>query len=276
MADHVNDTNPELPPRKKNTTAEPCGQVSNSNRELHRSDALVSPDAVGAGLLITALPRHIFGPVLELGAGDGRIALAAAKQGADPIVLVELDPCSAIIARQNLLRSYCTGKVICGDYFMQLKLNKYGPYVCVLANPPQLPTQNTCWSVRDCGGRDGLTHFRRVAQLAGALMAKNGALYLHVLGFLPIWRAKGSSTSLVDILRYNGLHEIQAVKSKYVNVRPNGAVAREIEYILALYGKKAFRISNMPASSCSGIVAAIRNGGNLSLLRMVIKARRSY
>lgn len=75
-------------------------------------------------------------PVVDLGAGTGVLALAAALRGADPVVGIERDPGALVVARENATRVDLGSVVgwVLGDA-TRPPLCPPGP-VTVLANPP--------------------------------------------------------------------------------------------------------------------------------------------
>jgi len=63
-------------------------------------------------LCLAALDRHCRpGALIDLGAGTGILAIAAAKLGAAPVLAVDIDAASVEIARANIERNDVTGAV---------------------------------------------------------------------------------------------------------------------------------------------------------------------
>ncbi len=229
-------------------------------------------DRLGAMLILESMSDNARAPILDLGAGDGAIGLRIAQRLGGPVVLVEIDPNRAKLARHQLASSGCEGRVVCGDYFGQLDLPKY-PFRCIVSNPPQLPTEDDTWSVADCGGRDGLSHIERIAEL-GERLSKTGAqLYLHLLGFLPV-------DNYVDrrgvrrILESSGYSQVRIQTEEWVPVRPNGATVRELRYITRTYGTDAFRVDGRRPACCSTLFTALSHRSNVQVLRRVVMATR--
>lgn len=236
-----------------------------------RRQCNLSADEAGASILLRCLPARISGGVLDLGAGDGRLGIGAATRGANYVVLVEIDPDSAARARNRLHKSGVRGEVVCQDYFVSTPFISAALFALVLSNPPQLPTRGETWSVSDCGGYDGFDHFRAVVRIAGRCISAGGAIYLHVLGFLPI-SDRRAAVSLEKILGQQGFCRTEVVTSCATPLRPNGATMREVDHVLAMYGTDGFIVPGLTRAKDKD--TAIRFGAPALLIRHVVRAVR--
>ncbi|WP_205588363.1 tRNA1(Val) (adenine(37)-N6)-methyltransferase [Helicobacter vulpis] len=73
--------------------------------------------------------------LLDVGAGCGVVGLLCAREFANPLDLLEIDPDLAFFAQQNSAHAPNVG-VICADF---LQANLPTPYDCILSNPPYYP-----------------------------------------------------------------------------------------------------------------------------------------
>jgi methylase of polypeptide subunit release factors len=242
--------------------------------ERPTSDAWVpsGQDSHGASLLIRSLPDQLKGSVMDLGAGDGRIGIAAGDRGADEVILVERNALRASEAERNLKRSGYRGSVLSANYFDDVPFEKVR-VTTVVSNPPQLPSMSRAVGGCNFGGRSGFSHFRRVIELAGAHTVAGGTIYLHVLGFLPIRRNEANSVTIEQILDDGGYGSIDVVHLAHIPVRREGAISFQIRHILSLYGSDAFAIGCARCRS-DQVVDAIRLGDSVSVSRFIVRATK--
>lgn len=112
--------------------------------------------------------------VLDLGCGCGVYGLAAARLGADRVVLTDLDPRALRAARANARTNGITGLAFrCGDFFQPVGEERFD---LILASLPQTPAPRPIVASR-WGGRDGLRHLRRLLVEAPRRLNPGGTLF---------------------------------------------------------------------------------------------------
>ncbi|MBW0100863.1 HemK2/MTQ2 family protein methyltransferase [Pseudonocardia sp. KRD291] len=118
--------------------------------------------------------------VLDLGAGTGAVALAAARCGARSVTAVDLSRRSVAVARLNARLHRCRVSVHRGDLFAPVQGRRFG---LVTANPPYVPAQTSvlprhrmarCWDA----GPDGRALLDRICDAAADHLLPGGALLL--------------------------------------------------------------------------------------------------
>lgn len=227
-------------------------------------------DSLGQAMLLQAVLEVAEGPVLDLGAGDGRIGIALAEQLQCSVALVEIDPCRAARARNRLAASGLSGRVLCADYFGPLNLPREA-FRCVISNPPQLPTGGICWSTADCGGPDGLLHLRRIANVASIAAAPGTDFFVHLLGFLPL-ESSNRGEGIRQILERNGFGDVRVIAERWAPLRRDGATTRELDYVLERYGNSAFRCRH---GNRWGRKEVVEGAAQVEIIRRIMAATKA-
>jgi release factor glutamine methyltransferase len=154
----------------------------------HHDVLLIRPPGVyrvdrDTALLTEVLPERVRGRhVLDVGAGTGALAIAAARAGAASVTAVDLSRRSAAATWLNSRLHRVPVSVRCGDLFTPVRGRRFD---VVLANPPYVPgpTQDParyrmarCWD----GGQDGRLLLDRLCSgLPDVLTADGIALIVH-------------------------------------------------------------------------------------------------
>lgn len=145
----------------------------------------------GAFLLARHLPLRTSDRVLELGAGAGLVAIAAARRGHPVIATDILDACCATLRMNAVLNGAACLEVRQGDLFAPVAGEAFD---LIAANPPQMPTPpehrwEDAAAVADNGGPDGWAILERIILEAPAHLKPGGRLVFTLFDFLGLPRA---------------------------------------------------------------------------------------
>lgn len=108
--------------------------------------------------------KHTFKNGLDMGAGSGILAMAAAKVQKTPVLAVEIDPPSAEVCHENAINNGAEAYVtsLCGDGFNAAGVKARAPYDLIFANilrNPLLDMAEGLVGVLGHGGRAILSGF---------------------------------------------------------------------------------------------------------------------
>ncbi|CRZ15715.1 HemK2/MTQ2 family protein methyltransferase [Mycolicibacterium neworleansense] len=158
-------------------------------------------------LLIEALERSNTVPcrrVVDLCAGSGVVAVAAADLGASAVTALDISPCAVRSTQANSLAAQVTVDARLGSWTQALE---HEPFDVVVCNPPYVPVAPdvdaasipaagpmASWN----GGPDGRLVLDPLCRSAGALLARGGSLFLVQSEFADVRRS-------VQLLRETGL-----------------------------------------------------------------------
>ena len=124
------------------------------------------------------LKAQRFGRVLDVGAGTGVLAIAAARTGSKLAVGTDIDPVSVRIARENAEVNAAGARFVHAAGLGHRLVRAHAPYDLVFANILAKPLRLLAPSLAAVTARDG-----------EAIVS--GLLYADVPGVLAAWRAQG-------------------------------------------------------------------------------------
>lgn len=128
------------------------------------------------------------GRFLDLCTGSGCIAIVLATRGARGVA-VDISEAALGVARKNAAQNGVSGKIkfVKADVFAPLDVG--ADYDVIVSNPPYVRSGEIETLSREVrreprialdGGDDGLAFYRRIAEIAGELLAPRGALVLEI------------------------------------------------------------------------------------------------
>jgi SAM-dependent methyltransferase len=169
---------------------------------------LGTPDSMVAAMLAAAKT----GPgdlVADLGAGDGRIAIAAARDFGARAIGIEYDAKMAALARRNARALGLDGRAgfLCGDWAGALACPPGRRFDLVLCNPPYIPADAIADLMPDvarheprsalAGGADGLDAYRALLPALPALLTPCGVAVIELgQGQAPLVSALAGTAGL--------------------------------------------------------------------------------
>ncbi len=130
--------------------------------------------------------------ILDLGTGSGCILLSLLKENEQATgVGVDISAAALNVARQNAQQLGVNNRVswLNTSWFEENFINQFShPFELIVSNPPYIPEADItelAAEVKDhdplaalSGGRDGLTSYRRLAEIAPQLLAEEGTILL--------------------------------------------------------------------------------------------------
>lgn len=130
--------------------------------------------------------------ILDLGTGSGCILLSLLKENEQATgVGVDISAAALNVARQNAQQLGVNNRVswLNTSWFEENFINQFShPFELIVSNPPYIPASDIAEleaEVKDhdplaalSGGRDGLTSYRRLAEIAPQLLAEEGTILL--------------------------------------------------------------------------------------------------
>ena len=139
----------------------------------------VYPPREDTALLARAAPRCRGRTVLEVGAGSGAVAIAAARAGARTVVATDLNPHALRAVRRSAQAQHLKVELVRTDLAAGL-----GRFDRLLANPPYLPTRpeerdpDRWTNIALDGGLDGCRVLARLVHDLPDHLAPGGAAYV--------------------------------------------------------------------------------------------------
>ena len=157
-------------------------------------DLIVTPDCLipqaDTEIVVEEAAAHLKngGRFLDLCTGSGCIAVVLATRGARGVA-VDISSAALDVARINAKQNGVSDKIgfVCGNVFAPLDVGN--GFDVVVSNPPYVRRGEIDSLPREVrheprialdGGDDGLTFYRRIAEIAGGLLAPRGALVLEI------------------------------------------------------------------------------------------------
>ncbi|MGA2791729.1 MAG: class I SAM-dependent methyltransferase [Candidatus Bathyarchaeia archaeon] len=179
--------------------------LNKSGSKLYEIEFREGPPVGGLALAELVNPKADSTRIVDLGTGNGIIAIAMAAKGCASVFAVDVSDRDCKLALKNVRRNHKEHAidVLRGDFASPLMS---GAFDIIVANPPQLPTKVTMPDIQNFAGPTGYEAIDKIISQSEACLTSEGELWLYVLGFLGVERPTGSLPSLFERLRMFGFH----------------------------------------------------------------------
>jgi precorrin-6B methylase 2 len=179
--------------------------LNKSGSKLYELEFREGPPVGGLALAELVNPKDRSRRIVDLGTGNGIIAIAMAAKGCTSVFAVDVSDRDCKLALKNVRRNRKEHAidVLRGDFASPLMS---GAFDIMISNPPQLPTKLATPDIRNFAGPTGYEVIDKIISQSKACLNSEGELWLYVLGFLGVERSTGSLPSLFERLRMFGFH----------------------------------------------------------------------
>ena len=174
-------------------------------RKLYEIEFREGTPVGGIALAESVTPRVDTKRVVDLGAGNGIIAIAMATKGCDSVLAVDVSERDCRLATRNVRRNHKEHviSILRSDWAFSFRGRTID---IIISNPPQLPTNEAKFDTKNFAGPTGYEAIDKIIPQSKACLTPAGELWLYVLGFLGVEQSTGALPCLFERLRKFGLH----------------------------------------------------------------------